>query len=186
MSEEGPDPVRWFMHGAEPVKTERHDVAARQHHTNTGIRPVHTYREHRHGLFAARDFVAHPRIRHWQAHLLPGLEVVVCRYDFHGPRQHDYHIDIATITRSGDLWTVCDHYLDVIVHDGVAAEIVDTDELLAAHQAGLIGARDLHRAVDTAHRVLSGLARARYSVSGWLGGEGMAVEWLRTGEYAAV
>lgn len=184
MSGGEPDPVRWFMHGAEPVKTERHDVAVREHHTNTGIRPVHTYREHAYGLFVARDFVGHPRIRHWQAHLLPALGVVVCRYDFHGAREHDYYIDIATVTRQGDLWTVRDHYLDVIVHDGIAAEIVDTDELLAAHEAGFIGACDLHRAVTTAHRVLSGLARARYSVPGWLSGQGVAVDWLPAEEYA--
>ncbi|MEW6421629.1 MAG: DUF402 domain-containing protein [Deinococcota bacterium] len=166
------------MRGAEPVKTEQHDVAARQHHTNTGVRPVQTYREHPYGLFVARDFVAHPRIRHWQAHLLPTLNVVVCRYDFHGPREHDYYIDIATITHAGDLWTVRDHYLDILIHDGIAAEIVDTDELLAAHEAGFIGSHELHGAVGMAHRTLSGLARSRYNVSDWLAGQGVALDWL--------
>lgn len=180
----GADPVRYRMGEAEPVKTERHDVQARQHHTNTGIRPVQTYREHPHGLLVARDFVAHPRIRHWQAHLLPRLGVVVCRYDFHGPREHDYYIDVATITHAGDLWTVRDHYLDLLVHEGLTAEIVDTDELLAAHAAGYIGTPELHHAVATAHRVLAGLARARYSVEGWLGAEGVRVEWLPVTEYA--
>ncbi|WP_369699453.1 DUF402 domain-containing protein [Deinococcus sp. YIM 77859] len=166
------------------MKTERHDVAAGQHHTNTGVRPVHTYREHGHGLFVARDFVAHPRIQHWQAHLLPALGVVVCRYDFHGPREHDYYIDIATITRAGSLWTVRDHYLDVLVHDGMAAQIVDTDELLAAHEAGLIVTPELHGAVAAAHRVLSGLAHARYSVEDWLRTCGVELEWLPAREYA--
>lgn len=170
--------------GAEPVKTERHDVAARQHHTNTGVRAVQLYREHPHGLFVARDFVAHPRIRHWQAHLLPEAGLVVCRYGFHGPREHDFHLDVATVTREGDLWTVRDHYLDVIVHDGAAAEIVDTDELLAAHHAGFIGMPELLHAVAAAHRVLSGLARARYDLGAWLAGEGLALEWLPAPEYA--
>ncbi|WP_216328640.1 DUF402 domain-containing protein [Deinococcus aestuarii] len=174
------------MRAAEPVKTERHDVAGGQHHTNTGVRPVHTYREHQHGLFVARDFVAHPRIRAWQAHLLPKIGVQVCRYDFHGAREHDYYIDVATITREGDLWTVRDHYLDVIVHDGMAAEIVDTDELLAAHEAGYIGADELCRAVATAHRVVSGLVRARYSVPEWLAGQGVRVEWASAPETVAV
>ncbi|GMA16613.1 DUF402 domain-containing protein [Deinococcus metallilatus] len=171
------------MRGAEPVKTERHDVGARQHHTNTGIRPVHTYREHAHGLFVARDFVAHPRIRHWQAHLLPALGAVVCRYDFHGLREHDYYIDIATVTRVDDLWTVRDHYLDLLVHEGMAAEIVDTGELLAAHDAGFIGTAELHHAVTTAHQVLSGLARARYELGGWLAGQGIELDWLSVPEY---
>jgi len=171
------------MQGAEAVKTERHDVAARQHHTNTGVRPVHTYREHPHGLFVARDFLAHPRIRHWQAHLLPGLGVVICRYDFHGVREHDYYIDVATVTRQGDLWTVRDHYLDLLVHSGIAAEIVDTDELLAAHGAGFIADCEFRYAVAVAHGVLSGLARARYSMADWLAAEGVALEWQSTPEY---
>ncbi|EYB67737.1 hypothetical protein DEIPH_ctg033orf0171 [Deinococcus phoenicis] len=141
------------------------------------------YREHRHGLFVARDFVAHPRIRHWQAHLLPTLNVVVCRYDFHGPREHDYYIDVATITCEGSCWTVRDHYLDLLVHEGIAAEIVDTGELLAAHDAGFISTPELHHAVATAHHVLSGLTRARFSVSDWLAGEGVRVEWLPVNEY---
>lgn len=178
MSLGGADPVRWCMHGAEPVKTEWHDVAARQHHTNTGIRPVQTYREHPHGLFVAREFVAHPRIRHWQAHLLPALNVVLCRYDFHGPREHDYYIDIATITRLGARWMVRDHYLDILIHEGIAAQIVDTGELLAAHEAGFIGTPELHGAVEAAHRVLSELARSHYSVSSWLAGQGLVLEWL--------
>lgn len=171
------------MHAAEPVKIERHDVAARRHHTNTGVRAVQLYREHTHGLFVARDFVAHPRIRHWQAHLLPAPGLVVCRYDFHGAREHDFYIDVATVTRAGDLWSVRDHYLDVIVHEGVAAEILDTGELLAAHRAGFIDAAELHHAVTVAHRVLSGLARARYDLGGWLAGEGLALDWLPAPEY---
>lgn len=172
------------MSTAEPVKTERHDVPARQHHTNTGVRPVQTYREHAQGLYVARDFVAHPRIRHWQAHLLPALNVVVCRYEFHGPREHDYHIDVAAVTRAGSLWTVRDLYLDVLVHEGIAAEIVDTDELLAAHTAGFLATPELHRAVSTAHGVLSGLTRSRYDVNTWLAGEGVALEWRTEQAYA--
>ncbi|MBB5232879.1 DUF402 domain-containing protein [Deinococcus budaensis] len=172
------------MPPAEPVKTERHDVAARQHHTNTGVRPVQLYREHTHGLFVARDFVAHPRIRHWQAHLLPAPGLVVCRYDFHGAREHDFYLDIATITRAGHLWSVRDHYLDVIVQDGTAAEIVDTDELLAAHRAGFLGAAELHHAVTVAHGVLSGLARTRYDLGAWLAAQGVTLEWLPVPEYA--
>ena len=174
------------MSAAEPVKIERHDVERRQHHTNTGVRPVHTYREHAHGLLVARDFVAHPRIRHWQAHLLPALGVQVCRYSFHGPREHDYYIDVATVTRDGDLWTVRDHYLDVIVHDGMAAEIVDTDELLAAHGAGFIGAAEVDHAVAAARQVVSGLAQARYSVNDWLAAQGVRVEWVGVPESVTV
>lgn len=165
---------------AHPVKVERHDVAARQHHTNTGVRSVHTYQETPHGLFVARDFVAHPRIRHWQAHLLPTLNVVVCQYDFHEHREHDFYLDIAQISREGDLWTVRDYYLDVVVHDGVMAEIVDTDELLAAREAGFISEREMQRAITVAHHALAGLAHARYSLHDWLSAQGVQIGWLET------
>lgn len=174
------------MHAAERVKIERHDVPARQHHTNTGVRAVQLYREVPGGLFVSRPFDRHPRIRHWQAQLLPDLGLVVCRYDFHGPREHDYYLDIATITRAGDLWTVRDHYLDILVHEGVAAEVVDTGELLAAHRSGFIDVHELHHAVSAAHHVLSGLARARYDLNGWLAAQGVKATWLETPDYATV
>jgi predicted RNA-binding protein associated with RNAse of E/G family len=172
------------MHAAEPVKIERHDVAACQHHTNTGVRAVQLYREIPGGLFVARAFDRHPRIRHWQAQLLPALGVVVCRYDFHGEREHDFYLDVATITRQGEVWTVRDHYLDILVHEGVAAEVVDTGELLAAHRADFIDVHELHHAVTTAHHVLCGLARARYDLNGWLAAQDVGVTWLDTPDYA--
>lgn len=163
--------------GAEAIKIERHDTQRREHHTRTGIRPVDTYQEHVHGLFVARPFTQHPRIRYWQAHLLPQLGVQLCRYDFHGAREHDYYLDIASITREGPVWSVRDYYLDLTVWDGLSAEIVDTDELLAAHAAGMIATPEMHAAVDGAHRVLRELAQSRYSVSDWLMGQGMQLSW---------
>lgn len=163
---------------AHPVKVERHDVVAKRHHTNTGVRAVQHYQETNHGLFVARDFVAHPRIRHWQAHLLPTLNLVVCQYDFHGRAEHDYYMDVAQITREGHQWTVRDLYLDVVLHDGLMAEIIDTDELLAARDAGFITEPEMQRAVAVAHHTLSGLARARYNLQTWLDAQGMQLSWL--------
>lgn len=166
---------------AHPVKVERHDMAAMRHHTNTGVRPVHTYRETPYGLFVGRHFEGHPRIRHWQAHLLPELNMVVCRYDFHGPREHDYYLDVARITSQNHLWTVEDLYLDLIVHDGLRAEILDTDELLAARAAGYLSEGDMQQAVAVAHQALSGLARAGYSLTGWLASHGVELDWSTGG-----
>lgn len=163
--------------GAQAIKIERHDTLRHEHHTRTGTRPVEVYREHANGLYVARPFIAHPRIRAWQAHLLPQLGVQLCRYDFHGEREHDYYLDIASITREGPVWSVRDHYLDLIVWDGLSAEIVDTDELLAAHAAGLISTPEMHAAVEGAHRVLHGLAQSRYSVADWLAAQGLQLFW---------
>ncbi|UQN06236.1 DUF402 domain-containing protein [Deinococcus sp. QL22] len=168
---------------AHPVKTERHDTDAMRHHTNTGVRHVHTYREHANGLFVARRFDRHPRIRHWQAQLLPALGVQLCRYDFHQAREHDYYIDIASISQSVDdaaVWEVRDHYLDVIVHEGVTAELVDADELEAAQAAGFISESEAHRAYAAADAVLHGLRLARYHVADWLEAQGVCVEWLKS------
>nr|WP_233218884.1 DUF402 domain-containing protein [Deinococcus arcticus] len=160
-----------------PVKVERHDVPALRHYTNTGVRRVQTYVETPASLYVSRAFVDHPRVRHWQAHLLPTLNLVVCRYDFHGEREHDYHLDVADIWREGEVWVVRDLYLDLLLHSGLMAEIVDTDELLAARAAGFLNEPDMHRAVATAHRTLSGLARARYDLHGWLAAQGVQVTW---------
>jgi predicted RNA-binding protein associated with RNAse of E/G family len=168
---------------AHPVKTERHDTDAMTHHTNTGLRRVHTYREHTHGLFVARAFDRHPRIRHWQAQLLPALGVQLCRYDFHQAREHDYYIDIATISRpvgNAAVWEVRDHYLDVIVHEGVTAELVDADELEAARAAGFVSEDEARRAYAAADAVLIGLKLARYHVADWLETQGVRVEWTES------
>ncbi|ADV67066.1 DUF402 domain-containing protein [Deinococcus maricopensis] len=162
---------------AHPVKTERHDTVRYEHHTNTGTRRVSIYRETPGGLYVARPFMNHPRIRHWQAHLLPDLGVQVCRYDFHGEREHDYYLDVATITRDGHVWTVRDYYLDITVWDGLAANILDTDELNAAHDEGLLGAREYAQAVGSAHRTLNALAAHGYRVNDWLAGHGLTLHW---------
>lgn len=162
---------------AHPVKIERHDVCAREHHTNTGCRPVQLYHETPHGLYVARPFVSHPRIRYWQAHLLPDRHLVVCRYDFHDRREHDYYIDVAQITRDGHVWSVRDLYLDIVLHDGLMAEIIDTDELLAARDSGYITEREMHRAVTVAHDTLATLARARYSLRDWQDAHGLMLDW---------
>ena len=188
-------PVVSAARNAHPVKTERHDTLLRVHHTNTGDRPVDLYREHASGLYVSRRFVAHPRIAYWQAHLLPGLlggpdtegrteglGVQVCRYDFHGERAHDYYLDVATITRQGEVWTVRDHYLDLLVWDGLCAEIADTEELNAALAAGYIGQEEFASAVAAAHGVLNGLARTGYDLKLWLAGQGIELEWDGVGD----
>lgn len=163
---------------AHPVKVERHDTSRREHHTNTGVRVVETYREHGHGLYVARPFYQHPRVAYWEAHLLPELGVQVCRYELHGGRRDfDYYIDVADIAREGPLWTVRDLYLDVVVWTGVRAEIVDTPELLAARRAGLIAEDEAWGAVERAHGVLDGLSGAGYDLDRWLAGRSVVLRW---------
>lgn len=167
---------------AHPVKVERHDTQAGIHHTNTGARAVDLYREHAHELYVSRRFVAHPRISYWQAHLLPdslpgGLGIQLCQYDFHGERAHDFYIDVVSISRQDHVWTVRDHYLDLLVWNGLCAEIADTDELSAALEAGDILPPEFAAAVSGAHTVVNGLARHGYDVQAWLGSQELSLEW---------
>ena len=160
-----------------PVKTERHDTARRTHHTNTGVRPVQLYREESHGLYVSRPFQQHPRIRHWQAHLLPLQHLVVCHYDFHHQREHDFYFDVAVISAERGLWTVRDLYLDVVLHEGRGAVIVDTDELLAGHAAGFITTAELHLAVEVAHATLGALSAADFRLSTWARSHDLSLKW---------
>jgi uncharacterized protein len=106
-----------------------------------------------------------------------GVGLQLCRYDFHGERDHDYYIDIATITRQGHLWTVRDHYVDLLVWNGLSAEIIDIDELNAALQAGYIGHQEYDAAVAGAHQVLGGLVMHGYDLKRWLNSFGVHLEW---------
>ncbi len=144
------------------------------------------YQEHPHGLYVSRRFHNHPRVAYWQAHLLPdllpgGLGIQLCRYDFHGERAHDYYIDVASISRQGHVWTVRDHYLDLLVWDGLCAEVADTDELTSALAAGYIGQDEYAAAVAGAHSLLNGLARHGYEVGAWLASQKLHLEWNLVG-----
>ncbi len=148
------------------------------HHTNTGQRRVDHYRQTPHGLFVARQFDAHPRIRHWQAHLLPAPGLVVCKYEFHGQREHDFYIDVARVAQVQGRWQVRDLYLDLALWDGKSAEILDPHELLDSWRAGFIGEAELALAVETAHTLLAGLGRAGYRLGDWARGHGLRLDWL--------
>lgn len=162
---------------AKPPKVERHDLARREHHTNTGIRAVERYQVHAVGLWVVRPFTAHPRIRAWQAHLLPALGLQVCRYEFHGPREHDYYIDLATIAEVSGIWTLTDHYLDVLVWQGQRAELIDQDEFLAAVRAGHLSRARAQAVQAQAGALLRGLAEHDHDVQAYLAAQGVRLPW---------
>jgi uncharacterized protein len=176
------------------VKIERHDLSRRLHHTTHAPRPVDIYQRHRHGLFVARPFTGHPQVRYWQAHLLPaallptplpgGLGLQVCRYDFHGERQHDHYLDLGQISVQDDIWTLRDLYLDVALHSGRGAELLDADELLAAGEAGYLSAAELLAAIQTGHAVLEGLAEHGHRLDPWLASLGLTLHWLQEADAA--
>ena len=78
------------------------------------------------------------------------------------------------------VWRTTDLYLDITVRTGRDLEVLDTDEVLAAMQAGLIDHPTAVRAFERTHRAVEGIARAGYDVDKWLVGQGVPVTWTPT------
>ena len=75
------------------------------------------------------------------------------------------------------MWTSEDHYLDLVVRTGRGVELTDTDELLTAVQHGLLTPEIAEQAVQTAVRVVDGLARHDYDLGRWLAAYEMVLTW---------
>ncbi len=122
------------------------------------------------------DEVRHPKLHTRESHVLPALGLEVSRFGYRDAHQpgdpFDYYIDIARVSEQGERWTVRDLYLDVLVFDGERAEILDTDEYLAALREGHLGADEAAYALETAHALLNKLATFGYSLEAYLHSEG--------------
>ena len=122
-------------------------------------------------------------IKSMQAHVLPAVELQVVKFGWkeHMPEQDkiDYYIDIVSITeRSPERWHVRDLYLDVTVLEGKRAEVLDTDEYLAAVQAGFLTQQEAAFALTKTHELLNVLAKHGYSLEAYLNAQGIQLKWL--------
>ncbi|MQY25377.1 DUF402 domain-containing protein [Nocardia aurantia] len=147
------------------------------------VRPVERYRVEPWGLYMGRP-ADHPEFHYMESWLLPGLSIRVTV--FHNtpefPRDQDYYLDIGEFgPTTPELWKSVDHYLDISLRTGRGADLLDSDELLAAHAAGYLGLDESRRAIDTAAAALSGLAAHGYDLDGWLRSEGMTLTWKDRG-----
>ncbi len=154
-----------------PVKTSIYDVAARTHTVEGGSYSVDRYEEGDTWLYLARPFVGHPQITYMEAYLLPALGLQVNFWQ-HQPGSsyawYDFYIDVMTFETGEALWTSRDLYLDVVVVEGQAAYIADTDEFLAAQTERLLTPEEAAYALTAAHTLLNGLAKCGYSLRAWL------------------
>ena len=92
----------------------------------------------------ARPSVGHPHIAYMEAYLLPALGIQVNRWQHHPGSEYawyDFYVDVMTFETEETYWTSRDLYLDVVVVEGKAAYIADTDEFLAAQAEGAFNAR---------------------------------------------
>ena len=163
-------------------KVSRYDLEARTHVISRGAFAVDRY-EHLDGwLYLARPFVGHPHIAYMEAYLLPQLGLQVNRWGHHPGSAYawyDFYIDVMTFEVGERCWTSRDFYLDVVVVEGRAAYIIDTDEFLQAQAEGLLTPDEAAYALTAAHALLNGLAKHAYSLRGYLETQGMSLIWHR-------
>lgn len=124
----------------------------------------------------------HPKLWAREGHVLPELGISVSRFAYRREafwKGFDYYVDIVRVAGIGECWVVRDLYLDVLVFDGVRAEILDTDEYLAAVQEGHLEAGEAASALEAAHAFVNNLARHGYDLEAYLHSEGVTLTWRR-------
>jgi predicted RNA-binding protein associated with RNAse of E/G family len=171
-----------------PPKVELFDVAAMSNTDPKGYRRVvDEYRQEDFGLYMARPVLGHSELAYVESWLLPEFGLRVSRWQRwpDAPAREDVYIDLVDIDTTfgrrskaaGPLWRVVDVYLDIYLFSGDRLEVVDTDELLAALDAGLIDAGTAQRALERLYRTVDGITRNGYEVERWLAESGVRLTW---------
>jgi uncharacterized protein len=143
------------------------------------VRAVDVYLTRPWGLYMARPTPGRAQFHYLESWLLPtlGLRANIFHWNPGHEREQDFYLDIAEITVAGDIWRTVDHYLDLVVHTGQGVELVDVDELLEAHQMGLITPETAEAAIRAAMAAIGGLARHDNDLQAWLASNAMDLSW---------
>lgn len=169
-----------------------HEVNTRSFLTEEGILKTKRYGKHserklehclvhKKGLFWGLA-VEGLNINYMQGHILPELGIQVARF---GWKAHiipsdelDYYVDIIHLTEYGNgFWHYRDLYLDVAVFEAKTAEILDTDEYLAAIQADFFKKDEASLALEKTHELMNDLAKFSYSLEAYLEANDIVLEW---------
>ncbi|MGU3294839.1 DUF402 domain-containing protein [Williamsia sp. M5A3_1d] len=167
--------------GVHPPKREVFDVPAMTNTDNKGVvRPVRTYTETSFGLYMSRT-ADHPRFHHLESWLLPDLGLRASIFHFvagHRTGQRLY-LDVGRFSGPDveGRWHAEDWYLDLVDVPGTPLELIDVDELVEAHAAGLLSATETVRAVEIAAAALVGCAERDHDVDRWLADRGAPLRW---------
>lgn len=164
-----------------PPKVELFDLHARTNADSKQlVRPVDEFRVEPFGLYMARPMVDHPRADYVESWLLPDLGIRVT--DWHWKpgqrRDQDFYIDIAHIEPGAQQWRTVDHYLDIVVHTGERAQVLDVDEFLTAVRAELLDSQTAETAMRTTYAVLDGLVAHDHDLTAWLRAQSIELSWL--------
>jgi predicted RNA-binding protein associated with RNAse of E/G family len=143
------------------------------------VRTVDEYKLGPAGLYLRRSMPGHPRLSHLQSWLVPSLDLRITEWGWNPgiTPDSDYYVDIAGVETGERQWRTVDHYLDLAVHAGQSLDVLDTDELLGALDAGLIDTRTVQLALESAYRAVEGIARNRYDINSWLAELNMPLDW---------
>jgi uncharacterized protein len=162
-----------------PPKKEAFDLSDLTNTDPKGfVRPVEHFRVEPWGLYMARHS-DHPHFHYLESWLLPelGLRASIFHYHPYHARDQDRYVDIGEFTAGERVWRSVDHYLDLVVRTGRDTELLDVDELLAAHASGHLDAATAEQAVMSASRAVDGIATHGHDLDAWLASVGMPVDW---------
>lgn len=165
-----------------PPKRETFDIAAMTNTDPKGIvREVEEYRVEPFGLYMARPTPGRRQFHYLESWLLPdfGLRISDFWFSQGHERDQDFYLDIVRIERDERCWVVHDLYLDIVLRTGKEAIVLDTDELIAATNAGLLTPSEAVEAIETAYTVVDALARHEYDLNHWLATRDVSLTWRR-------
>jgi predicted RNA-binding protein associated with RNAse of E/G family len=106
-----------------------------------------------------------------------GLRASVFHFHPGHERDQDFYLDVAQISVGAERWETEDHYLDIVVRTGRGADLVDIDELLQAHQDGLVTTDTAAGAFRRATAAVEGLSAHGYDLNAWLRSLGVQLSW---------
>lgn len=170
------------MAALHPPKVEIFDPAARANIDPKGIvREVEEYREEPFGLYLARPAPGRAQFHYLESWLVPGLGLRFTDFWFSPghERDQDFYLDVVRVRRDGPRWVATDLYVDLVLKDKLSLRVIDTDELLEAHAAGLVTAEDAQYALETTYAAVEGLAAHGYDLGAWLSTKDIALTWRR-------
>lgn len=127
----------------------------------------------------ARPTPGRDQFHYLESWLLPslGLRANVFHFNPGHERDQDYYLDVAAITVADGRWETEDHYLDLVVKTGYRTDLIDIDELLEAHQHGLVSTAVAESALANAVSTASALATHGHDLGTWLSEAGMELRW---------
>nr|WP_120491294.1 DUF402 domain-containing protein [Corynebacterium lactis] len=179
---------------AHAPKVETFDIVAGVNVDPKGFhRTVDEFRLLADNVLYMRRGMDHPKFGYLESFLLAdgGLRISIYHFRPGTTVEHVRYVDIVSVDRSdASRWRVKDLYLDIVqspVNDAEVApiplnaettiKVEDVDELVAAHQQGLIDDDETERAISTALEARAAIAAAGDDIDTWLASLELGLHW---------